>query len=473
MASAPERPACASLDYTGGFDSLEAEVRIDRLPVEGELPDWLGGSLLRTGPARFEVGEKSFNHWFDGQAMLHRFGFGSGEVSYRSRFLRSKAHAATDRGEIAYSEFATDPCRTLFGRAVAMFNPKLSDNANVNLVELGDRFIAMTEAPIPIQFDGATLETAGVAYDVPGMLTTAHPHLDRASGGLLNYAVKLGPRNEYRFFLLPPDGDEPAVIASASVDRPAYMHSFGLTERHLVLVEFPLVVNPLKLAFSGRPYIENYVWEPERGTKISLFDRLSGEFAGSFETEAMFAFHHINAFERGNETVIDISAFPDASVIADLYLDRLRGGGGIPRAQVRRLTADRDAGTAANEVLLDDDIELARINYGRCNERPYRYLWGVGVGGSGWLERIVRGDLEHGSTTTWQEAGCYPGEPVFVARPDAEAEDDGVLLSVVFDADRGDSFLLVLDARTLEVLARARAPHHIPYGFHGQYSATT
>ena len=36
------------------------------------------------------------------------------------------------------------------------------------------------------------------------MLTTAHPHLDRASGGMLNYAAKLGPRNRYRFFLLRP-----------------------------------------------------------------------------------------------------------------------------------------------------------------------------------------------------------------------------------------------------------------------------
>ena len=43
------------------------------------------------------------------------------------------------------------------------------------------------------------------------------------------------------------------------------MHSFGLTERWLVLAEFPLVVNPLALALSGRPYIENYRWKPERG----------------------------------------------------------------------------------------------------------------------------------------------------------------------------------------------------------------
>src|SRR5262249_90423 len=76
--------------------------------------------------------------------------------------------------------------------------PKISDNAKVNLVKRGERYISMTETPIPVEFDGETLDAAGVAYKAPGLLTTAHPHLDRASGGMLNYAAKLGPRNRYR-----------------------------------------------------------------------------------------------------------------------------------------------------------------------------------------------------------------------------------------------------------------------------------
>ncbi len=64
-----------------------------------------------------------------------------------------------------------------------MFSPKLSDHANVNLVQLGERFIAMTETPIPVEFDPETLETVGVAYKVPGMLTTAHPHSIGRPGG--------------------------------------------------------------------------------------------------------------------------------------------------------------------------------------------------------------------------------------------------------------------------------------------------
>ena len=185
-----------------GFESLEDETRIDSLPVEGQIPAWLSGSLLRTGPAKYEVGDRTMNHWFDGFAMLHRFAFQDGSVSYANRFLESKAYrAAEETGELSYSEFATDPCRSLFKRAMSMFRPpNLTDNGNVNLVKLGERFVTMTETPIAIEFDGRTLDTAGVAWDVPGMLTTAHPHLDRESSGMINYAVKLGPRNEYRFF---------------------------------------------------------------------------------------------------------------------------------------------------------------------------------------------------------------------------------------------------------------------------------
>jgi carotenoid cleavage dioxygenase-like enzyme len=98
-------------------------------------------------------------------------------------------------------------------------------------------------------------------------------------------------------------------------------------------------------------------------------------------------------------------------------------------------------------------------------------VWGVRNGGSGWLDTVVRIDLESRSAKAWTEEGYFPGEPVFVAAPGATEEDEGVLLSVVFDSSKGTSFLLVLDAATLDELARAEAPHHIPYGFHGQFAA--
>ncbi len=70
----------------------------------------------------------------------------------------------------------------------------------------------------------------------------------------------------------------------------------------------------------------------------------------------------------------------------------------------------------------------------------------------------------------WHERGTYPGEPIFVRRPHGRREDDGVLLSVVLDARRRTSFLLVLDARDMNEIGRAAVPHHIPFGFHGLHA---
>jgi carotenoid cleavage dioxygenase-like enzyme len=72
-----------------GYRSLHDEVTVTGLEVQGQLPAWLRGSLLRNGPGLYEAGDRSVQHWFDGQAMLHRFTIGDGAVSYANRFLRT------------------------------------------------------------------------------------------------------------------------------------------------------------------------------------------------------------------------------------------------------------------------------------------------------------------------------------------------------------------------------------------------
>jgi torulene dioxygenase len=74
---------------------------------------------------------------------------------------------------------------------------------------------------------------------------------------------------------------------------------------------------------------------------------------------------------------------------------------------------------------------------------------------------------------SWHQDHCYPSEAVFVPRPsigpgDEVGEDEGVLLSVVMDSARATSFLLVLDAGSLKVLATAGLGRLVPLSFaHG------
>ena len=465
--------------YALGFSTLDNEVSGVPLPVEGALPVWLGGSLIRTGPAKFEVGHQSYQHWFDGLAMLHCFTIGGSVVTYSNRFLRSQAYCeAMETGHIARGEFMTDPCRTLFGRVMAFFNPKLTDNASVNVSVLAGQMVALAETPLPVRFDPHTLETLGVLdYDksIRGQISTAHPHHDGKRG--YSYVIDMGRKSAYRMFA--DEVGSQRLLCELPVDRPAYMHSFGMSERFLVLTEFPLRVNPLRLALSNEPFIRNYRWTPEAGTVLTVIEKADGSVVARAKTAPCFAFHHVNAYESDGAVLVDLLTYPDAGIIERLRLARLRSG--EPLDATARLTRIRvpigteagDAVEAPRETLCPTSIELPRINYARCAGRAYRFVWGTGQTIPGnFIDNITKVELGSDGgvrTNTWHQDGCYPGEPVFVARPGGSAEDDGVLLSIVLDTARERSFLLVLDAASLEERARAAVPHHIPFGFHGNH----
>jgi carotenoid cleavage dioxygenase-like enzyme len=447
-------------DATLGLTNLDEEVVIDELELEGELPAWLGGSLLRTGPARWDLGEQSVNHWFDGLAMLHRFTVAGGSVSYANRFLRTKAFAAAQDGRLGFREFATDPCRSAFQRVASLFEPGFTDNANVNVAKVMGRWVALTETPLAVQFDPETLQTLGVQEIPANTGGLAHPH-GTSDGRALSMGVHMtGPRPAYRLI------EDDRVLARLPVRRPAYIHSFALTDRHAVLIEHPYTVNPLKLGFGNRPFIENFRWQPDHGTRLVVFDRSSGEHIGDWHTDPFFVFHNVNAFEDGGDIVIDLCAYDDAAIVAALGLQRLRAGEPIPPSHLDRFRL-RPGGAVERTRLSDVPFELPRIDYGRVNGGPYRYAWGTTVRRE-FFDAIVKVDVTTGETLPWGEG--YPGEPVYVGRPGREAEDDGVLLTVVLEPDRGTSSMVVLDAATLTELARARVPHHVPFGFHGQFS---
>src|SRR4030081_1525898 len=120
--------------YVAGFRSLDKEINAADLPIQGSVPTWLRGTLTRNGPAHYEAGQRSFRHWFDGQAMLHRFTVADGRVSYRNRFLRTESsRLAREEGRIGFGEFATDPCRSTFARFFTSLEDQLTPNAAVNV----------------------------------------------------------------------------------------------------------------------------------------------------------------------------------------------------------------------------------------------------------------------------------------------------------------------------------------------------
>ncbi len=468
--------------YRAGFTDQANEILIDRLPVTGELPSWLSGDLLRNGPGKWTVGERRMNHWFDGMALLHRFTIHDGTVSYANKFIRSPDYKQAVEGKIAYREFATDPCRAFFKSLTSMFGSLASGNANVNISKVADDFVAMTETPMLMGFDPKTLDTLGVVdYDdaLKGQVTTAHPHFDPDRNEALNYIVSMGARSTYNVYALPTGSNSRKTVAAVPVKTPSYMHSFAMTKRFVVLMEFPFVVNPLALKFSGKPFIDNYKWKPELGTTFTVVDKDSGVVRKLHMDDAWFSFHHVNAFEDGDQLQLDVSAYANADIVSDLSLHSRMDSkppSMLTLPVLYRFTLDLSAGTVSSRQLSAQPIELPRINYSKHNAREYQFAYGVGVDpttSSPFLDRIVKVDVSTGDSAVWVEPGTYPGEAVFVSKPNATAEDDGVLLSVVLDSKSGTSFLLILDANDLSEIARAVVPQAVPFGFHGQFMRTS
>ncbi len=472
----------ADLNYT----SLDEEITVERLPIQGDMPKWLSGSLLRNGPAKFEVGPDKFRHWFDGFAMLHRFTFHEGNVSYANKFLQSDMYKVSlKEGRIAYSQFATDPCKAAFKGEMTE-----SVNANVTINKVAGDYVAMTETPLPMAFDPQTLETLGVVHyndDLTGHHGSAHPHYDFARRMSISYMTEFNMPSVFRVYGIKDNEHQRVQIGSYTTMEPSYLHSFGMTENYIVIAEYPYRVNPLNLLTSGKPFIENYEWRPQEPAKFVVMRKEDGSIIGTYETEAFFSFHHINAFERNSEVIVDISTYSTPGVVNQLYLDQLRreethqlqGEATAPNAasegEMRRYHLSLDSSTVHYELLADATIELPTINYRRYNARDYSVAYGTSRDKrrpEAFANQLTRVDVngEKGQNTKfWVQENCYPGEPIFAEAPDARSEDDGVILSVVLDANKGNSFLLVLNAHTFEEIARAEVPHHIPQGFHGEF----
>ncbi len=197
------------------------------------------------------------------------------------------------------------------------------------------------------------------------------------------------------------------------------------------------------------------------------------EVVGVHTTEPFFCWHQINAYDDGDDIVIDLVAWDDPGPFWQVDVADGRDPDHHVRfcGRARRLRIPGNGGPVDARWLSNTSLEFGQINYKRSNERPYRYASAIAYAAqdSDWFDELVKLDVETGEVQRWSEEGCYPGEPTIVALPDAESEDDVVVLNVVLDARAERSFLVVLDGRTMQEIARAELPHHLPFNFHQQF----
>lgn len=497
-ASKPESPfkqyqPLMANSYRVGFTTLNTETNNHIIPVTGKMPEWLSGTLFRNGPAQFTSNGHWVTNWFDGLAMIHAFSFSHGIVSYANKFLRSDDYNWVKKtGKMSYAGFAQDPCKARFKQLFSWFKdmpttrPQMP-NANVNIVQYGNHFVALTETPLPIEFDAGTLDTVGVMeyqdnYPKKDIHETAHPHYDPERKEHIGYFTQFGLTSTHNVYRIADGATKREIIYSYPVKEPSYMHSFSITQKYAILTLLPLVVNPLSQLFARKAFIKNFKWKPRLGTKFVVIDRINGTLKGVYTTRPFFAFHTVNAFETQDNLVIDIIVYPQELHIEEADFatllapqEKKSNVSSLNQSDVgkiTRFTINFSDKTLQDQELLSALIELPRINYEKINGREYRYVYAVSKTEPHPFiaDTLVKLDLTTKASSIWSHVNCFPGEPVFVRDPRGKLEDDGVILSVVLDATKQTSFLLVLDARTFTELARAQVAHHIPVGIHGIYA---
>uniref|UniRef100_UPI003AAC1B43 carotenoid-cleaving dioxygenase, mitochondrial-like n=1 Tax=Centroberyx gerrardi TaxID=166262 RepID=UPI003AAC1B43 len=526
-----------------GLESIAPLVRsVEETPesisteVQGTIPSWVNGNLLRNGPGKFEFGNTHYNHWFDGMAMLHQFKIENGQVTYKSRFLQSDVYKKnSERDRIMVSEFGTlalpDPCKNFFQRFLSRFEMiQPTDNASVSFVKYKGDYYVSTETNFMHRVDPESLNTVEKVdwskfIAVNG--ATAHPHYD-PDGTTYNMGNSYGSKGAmYNIICVPPEKTDAkdtlqgakvlCSIAPANTSHPSYYHSFAMSENYVVFIEQPIKMDLLKIItckLRGKALSDGIYWDPKEDTVFHLVDKHTGQASSvRYHTKAISTFHQINAFEEDGFLMLDMCCSDDGQALNNYLIQNLRKSGdaldevyntmcrAFPRRFVLPLNVTSDTPTGQNlntrpsstatcvktskdkmfcqhEDLHGDDLqeygglEFPQINYSRCNTRPYRYFYGCGFRHLVG-DSLLKMDLKDKSLKVWYQKGFYPSEPVFVPSPDAVEEDDGVILSVVLTpSEDKGTFLLVLDAKTYEELGRANVPVNMPYGFHGTFKAS-
>jgi len=272
--------------------------------VEGKIPDWLRGEVVRTCPAIFETQGWRAQHWFDGLGMIYAFRIGGSAIDFRSRLLDSETARDARLGKANLGSFGTPTARPLLRR---IFEPvaRISDNTNVNIGRLGPELVAMTEGDRQLVIDDNTLAAVRpVAYSkdaLGGAIMSAHPHFDFERARVVNVATRFGAGGTISVYEHAPAARQREIVGSWKTSRVPYVHTFGLTPRHAILVAHPFAVSPVKMLWSSKGYIDHFDWHPEEATRLVVIDRSSGAVR-EHATQAFFTFHTVNAFERRRDS---------------------------------------------------------------------------------------------------------------------------------------------------------------------------
>jgi carotenoid cleavage dioxygenase-like enzyme len=451
------------------------------LPLDGVLPPDLQGTLIRIGPGAA------------GPGAADRGAAGGGVVEGE----QPEAAAGAGTGALHAIEIRD-------GAAVSYLTGPSTANANV--FWHAGRVLALAESGLPQQFSRLlTPEEFEGGLRVP---IASHVRRDAASGGRVLFGVERGTEEAAPFLRIGEWDASGALVHHREVEleRATWQHDVGVTSGHIVFIESPTEFSEALYGFGSEPGEPEgspdvpvpFRWDPGAPGWVGVLDRGAVEGVGAganggpgvrwARLDPCLVTHVLHAHDDGEAVVLYVCRYEvpeegqpvdlDSSVVGPLGLGMSLIAGGLPVLERWRIEGDR-----LERTQVDDRLVEYPTSDPVCDAGPFRYGYGVEVAPN-WdrsADRevdhlgLLRFDVARDEVVAWNP-GQYrtASEPLFVRAADGRSDDEGWLLSVVYDAARGASDLYVLDASSFGRRAPQAVVHlpesvALPFRSHGTW----
>ncbi len=481
-------------DWQGGNQALKEEFDYAITDIEGEIPAELEGTLFRNIPAMLDVNGHEVHHPFDADGMICKVTFSDGKAHFRNRYVRTQGYCKEQqKGEIAYrGVFGTEKPG---GQLANAFDFRLKNVANTNVYYWGGKLLALWEASHPYRLDPHTLETIGIET-LNGALEegtpfAAHPMIDPGTRNspedeqkdeqkdteprYVTFGIRaLGVATRLNIYEL---NDSAEVVKHSAHILPgfAFMHDFAITPNYCIFFQNPVNFNPFPFALGKKGPAECMEFRKDDPTTVWIISRHNSADVRKLKVSSGFVFHHANAFEDGDEIVVDSVAYADFPSISHNLSFKEVDFDEVPSSQLWRYRFNLETKETQRQQIETRACDFPYINPAYISRR-HRWIYLAAAApeeANGPNQVVMKINADTGEQHLYSFAPRgFVGESVFVARPGSTQEDDGWLLVVVYDAEHKRSDVVILDAQKIEAgaIARLHLKHHLPYGLHGSFT---
>jgi carotenoid cleavage dioxygenase-like enzyme len=369
--------------------------------------------------------------------------------------------------------------------------------------------LALPETGIPSQYSRflEPEEFAG-GLNVP---IASHAHRLAADGGRVVFGVDDGTGGDGAglrtddgegIFLRVGEWDAAGALRSAQsveLERATWQHDIGVTAEHVVFIESPTARLP---AGHGGASAVPFGWIPGGEGWIGVLPRRGEGTAAAtarwIRLDPCLVTHVLGAYDEPDGAIVlyvCCYGVPEAgqpvdqavSVVGPAGLALSGVGGTLGVLERWRIVGDRVERTQLDErsveyPRVDAFCEGASFRYGYTLETDWLEIPPASAMARGhpdpWTREaspigLLKFDLARDELASWSPGpGRTPSEPLFVRSVDGHGDDEGWLLTMVDDANRGGTDLYVLDASSLGRRAPEAVIHlpaRLPVRSHGEW----